>query len=62
MNPGAGGTTPMLPAAASMMTQAMRGAELGERGLDRRAVVVRQHDGVGGDVRRDARASRGAPA
>ena len=29
--------------------------ELGERGLDGGAVVVRQHDGVGGDVRGDAR-------
>ena len=38
----------MLPAAASLMTQAISLPALGEDGLDRGEVVVGQDDGVGG--------------
>ena len=70
LKPGIGGTTPMLPGAASVMRQAMRGAVGGEGGLDGVAVVVGQDDrlargrgrdaaGAGDGQRRDAGARLG---
>ena len=58
VNPSTGGTTPMLPAAASVMTQAISGTSGREGGLDGGQVVVGQHDRLGGRGRRHARAVR----
>ncbi len=44
LNPGSGAIAPMFPAAASVMTQAMSVAELGEARVDGVQVVVGQHD------------------
>ena len=55
----------MLPAAASVITQAMVGAVLGERGPHGVEVVVGQHDRVGGlragDAGAGGQAERGDP-
>ena len=50
----------MLPAAASVIRQAISAAVLGERGLDRGEVVVGQHDRVGGRGAGDAGRVRAA--
>ena len=48
LKPSRGATTPMLPAAASVMTAAMCGPSRGEGRLDRGDVVVGQHDRLAG--------------
>ena len=60
MKPGRGGDDAHVAAAASVITQAISVAELGERRLDRGDVVVRQHDRVGGGRAGDARGVRQA--
>ena len=50
VKPGSGGTTPMLPAAASVMTQAISLAAGREDGLERVDVVVGDDEGLGGHL------------
>ena len=57
-NPGAGGTTPMLPATGSTRIAASPSPYSGDRCRDGVDVVVGQHDRVAGDARRDARGRR----
>ena len=54
LKPGSGGTTPMLPGAASVIEAGDPVAVLGERGRHGRAVVVGQHEGERGGRRGDA--------
>ena len=54
VNPGSGGTTPMFPAAASVIDAGDAVPVLRERGLDGADVVVRQDDRVRGGGTGDA--------
>ena len=61
VKPGWGGTTPMLPAAASVMTHGDLLAACGEDGLERLDVVVGHDERLGGHLGRHARRSPAGP-